>query len=136
MFPQSEREIFQRPERGERFDADSGRRILEQAVAEQYRRRKELDDSYSLEELEEMATEAGISQEALRSVLKRRSAGPGKRQGWAPENWLRAKWTPVVAGMAVVALLGLMLAFPTFAYFMLGIAIAVGVLILLGVSPF
>ena len=134
MFPQSEREVFRGSERSERFDADSGRRLLEQAAAEQYRLRKELDESYSVEELQEMATEAGISPQALRSVLRRRSAGDGKSRGW-PERWLRAKWAPVLAGVTVVALLGLMLASPTVAYFVLGVAIAVGVLVLLGVSP-
>lgn len=135
MFPQSEREVFGGSERSERFDADSGRRLLEQAAAEQYRLRKELDESYSIEELEEMATEAGISPQALRSVLKRRSAGDATSRGWLPERWLRAKWAPVLAGVTVVALLGLMLVSPTVAYFMLGIAIALGVLVLLGVSP-
>ena len=135
MLPQSERELFQGQGRRERFDADSGRRILEQAAAEQYRLQKELDDGYSLEELREMATEAGISEEALQSVLKQRSDSFRKPKAWSPRNWLQTQWGPVLAGLAVVALLGLMLASPTVAYFVLGAAIAVGVLVLLGVSP-
>ncbi len=135
MFPQSERELFQGPGRRERFDADSGRRILERAAAEQYRRQKELDDGYSLEELREMATEAGISEEALQSVLKQRSESLRKPKAWSPRNWLKSKWGPLLAGLAAVTLLGLMLASPTVAYFVLGVAIAAGVLVLLGVSP-
>ncbi len=135
MFPRSEQEIFSGTERAERFDAASGRRILERAVAEQHRLQQERDDSYSLEELEEMAAEAGISREALQSALQRRTAGVEKSRGWLPRRWLRSKWAPLLAGLTAVALLGLMLAFPAVAYFVLGVAIAVGVLVLLGVSP-
>ena len=133
VFPRSEQEIFSGTERAERFDAASGRRILERAVAEQHRLQQERDDSYSLEEIEEMAAEAGISREALQSALQRRSAD--RARGWSSARWLKNKWTPLLAGLATVTLFGLMLAFPAVAYFMLGVAIAAAVLILLGASP-
>ena len=82
-----------------------------------------------------MATEAGISEEVLQSVLKQRSDGFRKPKVRSPRNWLKTKWGPLLAGLAAIALLGLMLASPAVAYFVLGAAIAVGVLVLLGVSP-
>ncbi len=136
MTPQSEREIFLGSELRGRIDGDQARHILEKAAAEQYRRRKALDDTYSLEELQEMAAEAGISQEALRSVI-RSSATPARTsRRWLPQNWFRTNSGLVLAGVAAMALVALIIAFPAVAYVIVWTTIILGVLILLGASPF
>jgi DNA-binding transcriptional ArsR family regulator len=53
-----------------RFDAETARRILHRAAEEQARMDTERLDSYSLEELEEIATEIGVSPEAVRAALR------------------------------------------------------------------
>jgi len=126
MQPRSERDIFAGQNERKRFDADEAHRILERAAAEQSRRERRLDGSYSLGELEEIAAEAGISREALRVALER---GPG-RFAWL-HGWLPATWSPALRGvvlttMAAAALLALLLAFPELAY-----AILFGALLIL-----
>ncbi len=136
MLPRSEREIFEAREHRGFFDADRVRRILERAAVEQHRLDAELADTYSLEELEEMAAEAGISREALHAAIQSpagRMAAPGKslRRGRSVD----ARWI-VVAGVSAIALLGVMIAFPIVAYVIVWALIVLGVLVLLGASPF
>ncbi len=136
MLPRSQREVFGATEQKKRFDADSVRRILGRAAAEQYRLDNELADTYSLEELEEMATEARISREALRAAIE------------SPPGWLAVlqrrmlgNWSPTAKGIVLtsvagIALLGVLLAFPVVAYVLFWMTIVLLVLILLGASPF
>jgi hypothetical protein len=59
------------PENGpDRFDPEAVRRILHRAVEEQERLDRDQPDSYTLEELEEIARETGISPEAVRAALE------------------------------------------------------------------
>jgi hypothetical protein len=60
----------------DRFDAETVRRILQRAAEEQHRLETEFADSYSLEELEEMASETGISPEALRVAIEAQRRQP------------------------------------------------------------
>ena len=136
MLPRSELEIFEASKQSNCFDADSVRRILERAAAEQYRLDTELADAYSLEELEEMAAEAGISREAVRAAIRGRSGRVA-----APRKWIREKWATnasliLLAGALGIALVGVMIAFPMVAYVLVGSLIVLGVLVLLGASPF
>lgn len=116
MLPQTEQDVFGQTGRRKRFDAEEARRILERAVAEQTRRDRELAGSYSLEELEEMAAEAGISPEALRAAIKgrpRRRAGLPRRN---PKRSLPFGSGTVIAGLSGIVLVAMLLAFPEMAY--------------------
>ncbi len=151
--------MLERPERGlggaadgkNRFDGESVRRILQRAVAEQHCLDNELADTYSLEELEEMAAEAGISREALRIAIESPARYPhaatiglGERpRGWLaflqrqmPENWSPAAKGIVLMSAAGIALFGVLLAFPVVAQVLFWATIVLLVLILLGASPF
>lgn len=136
MLPRSEREVFGATEQKQRFDADSGRRILERAAAEQYRLDKELAEAYSLEELEEMATEAGISREALRAAIESPPSWLAVLQRWMPETWSPTAKGIVLMSLAGIALLGVMLAFPVVAYVLFWTTVVLLLLVLLGASPF
>ncbi len=136
MLPRSEREIFRATEQKKRFDADSVRWILGRAAAEHYRLDNELADTYSLEELEEMATEAGISHEALRAAIKSPPGWIAVLQRWMPESWSPTAKGIVLTSVAGIALLAVLLAFPEVAYVLFWTTIVLLVLILLGASPF
>jgi hypothetical protein len=134
-----------------RFDREGVRRILERAAAEQYRLEKELAETYSLEELQEMAAEAGISREALRIAIERRhrypdvstigvAERPRRRAAFLQRRWL-GTWSPLAKGAVLVgtigvALVGAVLAFPVVAQALFWATIVLSVLILLGASPF
>jgi hypothetical protein len=143
------------------FDSETVRRILQRAAAEQHRLDNELADSYSLEELEEMAAEVRISPEALRAAIEadRRSAssiGAGAdirhRADGRPRDWLAALegrlpevWSPAVkqmalAGVGFIALSGLLLSLSMFAPTLFWVTslslIALCLLGLSGGSPF
>ena len=135
MLPKSEQEVFERQEAPDRFDGDNARRILEQAVAEQHRLHKESDDTYSTRELEEMAAEAGISRQALLAAIQSTSGGVRILRRRSGKSWFRANAGIVLACVAAVVLIGLIIAFPTFAYVIFWIGIVLGLLILLGASP-
>jgi hypothetical protein len=147
------------PEAGKhRFDGMSARRILERAAAVQQRLDNELADSYSLEELEEMAAEAGISAEALRAAIEAHdsdsglAAGRSRVPGEEPQRRMRAvrglmpgKWSAAVKGVVlasagIVGGGGVLLAFPVVAetvlWALLLFLILLTVLIVLGASPF
>ena len=135
MLPRSEREIFGATEQKKRFDADSARRILGRAVAEQHRLDNELADTYSLEEMEEMATEAGISREALRAAIESPPGWLAVLQRWMPENWSPTVKGIVLTSVAGIAFVGVLLAFPVVAQVLLWAMIVLLVLMLLGASP-
>ncbi len=136
MLPRSEREIFGATEQKKRFDADSARRILGRAVAEQHRLDNELADSYSLEELEEMAAEAGISREALRVTIESPRGSLATLLRWMPDNWSLAAKGIVLMSAAAIVIFGVLLAFPAVAQLLFWAMIVLAVLILLGASPF
>ncbi len=136
MLPRSEREIFGATEQKKRFDGDSVRRILGRAAAEQYRLDNELADSYSLEELEEMAAEAGISREALRVAIESPPGWLAMLQRWMPDHWSPAAKGVVLMSAAAIVLFGVLLAFPAVAQVLFWATIVLAVLILLGASPF
>ena len=133
-----------------RFDGKSVRRILEHAAAEQHRLDIELGDSYSLEELEEIAAEVGISPEALHVAIESPRAYPGsasartavdvdeRSRDWLallrkPGNWPSAVKATVVTTAVGIVLLGALLAFPQLLFW---VTIVLLVLILLGAFSF
>ena len=137
----------------DRFDGDSARQILQHAAAVQQRLNNELAGSYSLEELEEMAAEAGISPEALRAAIETHGHSGTGASGMHPAEqprWSALKalvpghWSPAVKG-AVLALAGgiafvaLLLAFPAFAemvfWGLLILLILLALLVAVGASP-
>lgn len=143
----------------DRFDGESARRILQRAAAEQQRLSNELADSYSFEELEEIAVEAGISSEALRAAVEgygneSRSAPAGttlrrdkriRHRSWAvmslmPGNWSTAVKSVVLITAGGIGFAGLLLAFPAVAeailWALLLLLILLAVLVVLGASPF
>ncbi len=87
------------PDAPERFDAEAVRRILHRAAEVDQRLESQRGASYSLEEVEEIATEVGISREAVRAAVQadRDETAPGKtRRGvlaWLeerlPQSWSR-----------------------------------------------
>lgn len=132
------------PRRSGRFDDETARRILARAAAEQQRLSNERTDSWSAEELEEIAAEAGISPEALQAAIENRDRKPGPREKRPfsmrrldPRHWSRA--TALTTG-GTVAVLGSLFLFPAFAETILWVlfltVIVLGVLMLLGASPF
>lgn len=143
----------------DRFDGESTRRILQRAAAEQQRLKKELEDSYSFEELEQMAAEAGISPEALKSAVETEKSGSGTAvagkpyapagrarrrptevRGLMPGHWFRTRKGIVLTTAGGAAFFASLLAFPAFAeavfWVLLLLLIALAVLIALGASPF
>ena len=139
--------MLERPEQGlvrtadgkNRFDGETVRRILGRAAAEQHRLDHELADAYSLEELEEMAAEAGISRQALRVAIESPPESPATSQRWMPRSWSPAVKGIVLASVAGIALFSV-LAFPAVAQVLLWVTILslllLSVLIALGASPF
>jgi len=139
MRPRSEHEVFRVRDGRTRFDADSVRRILERAAVEQHRLDKELDESYSREELEEMAAEAGISRSALRAAIDDSTRVPHRSRRWRPGRGSAVRRRLAVAtviGVGVVGLAGAATAFPIVAYILFWTTIVLWVLILAGASPF
>ena len=131
-----------------RFDGDSARRILGRAAAEQQRRQNALAGSYSLDELREMAAEAGISADALRAAIKAERGGaandlPPRRKPWHEVLAVFGGSAPlrrtILAGTGGCAFLWVLLAFPAFAsavfWVSLMLLVALSVLIVLGAAP-
>jgi hypothetical protein len=142
-----------------RFDGESARAILERAAAEQQRQNSALAGSYSLDELTEMAAEAGISPEALETAIeaharerrathqgprfvsrKQSRGGPSVLDRLVPGPWPRAVKGVVLATAGGIGVVGLALAFPAVAQMALWALVAflllVTLLIALGASPF
>jgi hypothetical protein len=131
MMPENPEERHGEPANGpDRFDAEAVRRILHRAVEEQERLDSERPDSYSLEELEEIATETGISPEAVRAALEayRDQSPPGAEApaatheegprgliAWLehqlPATWSRRAKRAVLIGIGV-GLFALLLSLP------------------------
>lgn len=133
---------------GKRFDTRTAEQILRRAADEQARRDVEDVDSYSLEQLEEIATEAGISPEAVRAAAlaheaarqsgaEQSPAGAEPATGWlaALERQLPASWSPRVRRGALlaagVALIGLLVTFAGVGPVVIAVSVAILVLILL-----
>lgn len=134
---------------GGRFGGESARRILARAAALQQRLDNELAGSYTLEELEGMAAEAGISPEALRAAIEgygsdsAPDARPGRRHP-APRSLLPGNRSRAVKGAVLttagLGFVGLLAAFPVVAeivlWAVLSFLIVIAVLVALGASPF
>lgn len=143
----------------DRFDGESARRILQRAAAEQQRLSNELADSYSLEELEEIGAEAGISPEALRAAVEAHEGDPATAAAIAPlapdarprprlpavRKLMSGNWSTPLKGGALAAagsigFVALLLAFPAIAqmvlWALLALLIVLSVLIVLGAVPF
>jgi hypothetical protein len=100
-----------------RFDDDAAHRILRRAAEEQARRDSEAVDSYTLEQLEEIASQAGISPEAVRAAAlevqasadraakELQVAADGGGGGWlaALRRRMPASWSPRAKNAVVLA---------------------------------
>ncbi len=135
MLPRTEQNLFGGADRPDRFDADTVRRILGRAAAEQHRIDVEQHDAYSREELEEMADEAGISREALDAAICEPAVRRSGWRRWLPSHWSTARSGLVVAAILAVTLVAVMIAFPIVAWAVLWAAIVFGILLLLGATP-
>ncbi len=110
-----------------RFDEEAAQRILRRAAEEQARRENEEVSSFTLEELEEIATEAGISPEAVRAAALEHEAASERvtsavpvTEGEDTGGWLAAlkrrmpaSWSPALKNVVLigvgVGLFGLLL---------------------------
>ena|SRR5690606_33988460 len=120
-----------------RFDGPTARAILERAAIEQRRIDREHSDSYTLEELVEIAAQARISAEALRAAVDAHSrdstaARPSERRSAARTALGRT----LLAGTAMVAIVGVLIAFPAAAEVLFWTTLVISLLVLLGASPF
>ena len=136
MTTKSEEIIFPASNDDDRFDGRTVRRILERAAVEQHRINTELTDTYTLEELEEMAAEAGISRQAVRAAIEERPSRLSPILRRLPASWSPTRKRVVLMAAAGVVLLGIMLAFPFVAKVLFWATIVVLVMMALGVSPF
>lgn len=140
-----------------RFDKEAAEQILRRAADEQARLDVEDVESYSLEQLQEIATEAGISPEAVRAAALAHEAFPARRAtedpaieaepetGWLSSlgRRLPASWSPrlrrgvIIAGG--VALVGILVAIAGVGPVAIAFAVAILVLMLLfallGIGP-
>jgi hypothetical protein len=139
-----------------RFDEEAARRILRRAAEEQTRREGEDEHSYTLEQLQEIATEAGISPEAVRAAaMEHEAALPAASEagiaqhdgegGWITklEGRMPASWPPrlkhavlMVVGLGLFGLLTSVVGVAPVAY-----ALAIGFLVVIlflfvGLGPF
>ena len=136
MSTRSEQIIFGAADDVERFDGKTVRRILERAAVEQHSLESKYDDSYTLEELEEMAAEAGISYKALRAAIDERPTLFSPLWRRFPRRWSLLTRQLVFWSVTGVVLLGLMMAFPFVAKVLFWATIIVLVMMALGISPF
>jgi hypothetical protein len=122
-----ERSPGRSPEGPARLEPEIARRILRRAAEEQDRLDSAVPESYTLEELEEVAREAGISPRALRAAAAEHGVGghPSALDavtgdhgggGWlaALEGRMPASWSPavrraVLVGIAVAGVASLLL---------------------------
>jgi hypothetical protein len=125
----------------QRFDGERVRRILQRAVEEQHGIDRQVAETYTLEELEEMAEEAGISSVALHAAIdaERRDSGfnmaPAREAYRAPEAWGVVTAALVAVALAAV-LLVLWVAAPT-AFWVTALSlILLSLLVLIVGSPF
>ncbi len=128
---------------GTRFDGDSARWILERAAAAEQRRKNALYGSYGLEELEQMAAEAGISAEALHAAVAahaERARGAGNRRRTAARPRAHSRSGLVLAAAGGIGCLALLVAVPAFGQAVLWALVAflavVALLAALGAAPF
>ena len=136
MTTRSEQIIFGNGDGEERFDGKRVRSILGRAAVEQHRLETKLDESYTLEELEDMAAEAGISQEALRAAIDESPSLLAPLWRRFPRRWSLLTRQLVFWTATIAVLLALMIAFPIVAKVMFWATIIVLVMMALGVSPF
>ena len=132
----SEQIIFGAGDGEQRFDGKNVRRILERAAVEQHRLESEFNDSYTLDELEEMAAEAGISRDALHAAIDERPTLLSPLWRRMPRRWSLLTRQLVFWSVTGVVLLGVMMAFPFVAKVLFWMTVIVLVMMALGISPF
>jgi hypothetical protein len=141
-----------------RFDEEVAQRILRRAAEADVHRESETGDSYTLEQLQAIASEAGISPEAVHAAAMEYQESSGRsrtelqlaehERGWlaALRRAMPASWSPrlknaVLAGAGialfglVTSLIGLWPLVVTFSLVVVLILILLVVLLLLGVGP-
>jgi hypothetical protein len=140
-----------------RFDMEAAHRILRRAAEEQARREGEDADSFTLRQLEEIASEAGISPEAVHAAVTEHedssqqtellvpASGQDAPAGWLTtlERRLPASWSPrlrrallLAAGVAVLGLLAILVGVtPVLFVLALAVVLLIVFFLLLGFSP-
>jgi hypothetical protein len=140
-----------------RFDEEAARRILRRAVEEQTRLEGEEGHSYTLEQLQEIATEAGISPEAVRAAAMEHEASvtlAGSESGIADDEaaggWIATlerrmptSWSPrlkhavlVAVGVGLFGLLISVVGVVPVAFALSVLILVVLLLLLVGLGPF
>jgi len=140
-----------------RFDEEAARQILRRAAEDQARREDEDDHSYTLEQLQEIATEAGISPEAVRAAaLEHEASRPsttaesgladgGGAVGWITtlEKRLPASWPPrlkhavlAAVGLGLFGLLISVVGVAPVAFVLSLVILVVLLLVFVGLGPF
>jgi hypothetical protein len=137
-----------------RFDEDAARLILRRAAEEQTRLEGEEGHSYTLAQLQQIATEAGISPEAVRAAALEHEAsralatsepGDGAKGGWIAtlERRLPASWPPglrhavlVAVGVGLFGLLVSVVGVAPVAFVLSILALIALLLLVVGLGPF
>lgn len=119
----------------DRFDRESIRCILDRAAVEQHHLDRELLATYSLEELEEIAAEAGITRDALHAAIEKSRRRPASIRRRTRRSWFSGARGMIMLGAAGLVLLALLLAFPIIAQVLFWTAIAFLLIVLLVGSP-
>lgn len=128
-----------------RFEKTEAEQILRRAADEQARLDLEKDHSFSLEQLQEIAAEAGISAEAVHAAARAHehpaqpAAGQLPTEDAAGAGWLPASWSPAARRIAVlavgIAVVGGLVAVGGFWPVVITVMVIVLVLAVLGLGP-
>jgi hypothetical protein len=140
-----------------RFDEEAAQRILRRAAEEHARQEGEGGHSFTLEQLQAIATEAGISAEAVRAAVREHEASlaPARSEAGVTEDdgaggWLAtldarmpASWSPRVkhavlaaVGVGLVGLLVSVVGVTPVAFALTALLLVVILLLLVGLGPF
>lgn len=118
------------PDGEQRFDEESARRILRLASERQARREGEEGHSYTLEQLQEIAAEAGISPDAIEAAAREHEASLAPRPP-------RLRYALVAAaGVGLLALLVAVVGVAPVAFALLGVLLVVLLFLFVGLGPF
>jgi Flp pilus assembly protein TadB len=113
-----------------RFDREEAQRILRRAAQEQTRQEGELAESYTLQQLQEIAREAGISPDAVRAAALEGESVPDDAR---PSRLRRT--ILIAAGAALLGLLVFGIGVgPTIGVVTIAVLLLVVLLLLLGLS--
>jgi hypothetical protein len=140
-----------------RFDEETAQRILRRAAQEQARWETEERGSFTLGQLEEIATEAGISPEAVRAAARELEAAPERTTSALPapdddhggglliglKRRMPASWPPplqnavlVAGGIALFGLVISVIGVGPVAWALAAVILVLILFVLVGLGPF